>query len=454
MPRVRISIFMFCPNESLADKRICPNRKSPAFGCQIGSKYLLAVRRPDRLLDFWFAPPDNLIMNADYSKIPSPAYVLDIGKLERNLRAIDDIAGQADVTIIPALKGFAMWKAFSFLKPYVRGAAASGLYESRLIREELNVYAHTYSPAFINKDFDEILSYSSHVTFNSLYQHSLFSRNIRAVNNAGERHISGGLRVNPGFSPVSTLLYNPAAPGSRLGVGKKELALSGLPDDIEGLHFHVLCESEAKDSVNAVDAFEKQFKTYLEGGRIKWVNFGGGHLMTAEGYDPAVLVNRLIAFRDKYPGIEVFLEPGSAFVWDTGVLRSTVVDIVERDGISTAVLDVSFTAHMPDCLEMPYQPRILGAEIAEQGNDEASTDGYRYRVGGNSCLAGDWAGDWIFPRPLKPGDDVVFLDMIHYTMVKTTMFNGVKHPDIGIYDDGTYRLLREFSYEDYKSRLS
>jgi carboxynorspermidine decarboxylase len=251
--------------------------------------------------------------------------------------------------------------------------------------------------------------------------------------------------VNPEYSEVETALYNPCSPGSRLGILADKLG-DALPEGIEGLHFHALCESNPDELRKVLDSFESLFGKYLS--QVKWVNFGGGHLMTREGYDTELLITTIQDFKTRYPHLQVILEPGSAFAWDTGFLVSTVEDLVENGVVMTAILNVSFTAHMPDCLEMPYKPVILGASDEVIGKPT-------YRMGGNSCLAGDYMGNWSFDQPLKVGDRVVFTDMIHYTMVKTCTFNGVKHPSIGVWKDQTgFTLLREFGYEDYKNRLS
>jgi carboxynorspermidine decarboxylase len=280
---------------------------------------------------------------------------------------------------------------------------------------------------------------SSHITFNSLQQFERFYPQTQFEN------ISCGLRINPEFSDVETDLYNPCAPGSRLGV-VAELLGDKLPAGVEGLHFHTLCESTSFDLERTLAVVEEKFGKFFS--QIKWLNMGGGHLMTREGYDTEHLILLLKNFNAKYPHLQLILEPGSAFAWRTGVLVSSVVDIVENKGIKTAMLDVSFSCHMPDCLEMPYKPAIVGATDFVSGKPT-------YRMGGNSCLSGDFYGDWSFDEELKIGDRIVFEDMIHYTMVKTTMFNGVSHPSIGIWTkENEFRLIREFGYEDYKGRIS
>jgi carboxynorspermidine decarboxylase len=383
-------------------------------------------------------------MPVDYSKIPSPCYVIDEELLRNNLKLILGVKERAGVEIIPAFKGFSMWKVFPIIREYFSGAAASGACEARLAAEEMKSPAHTYSPAFTDEDFDEVLEYSSHITFNSLSQFEKFFPRVNKFN----RKISVGLRVNPEFSEVKTQMYNPCAPGTRLGITSDQLG-KRLPDGIEGLHFHTLCESDSADLEKTLFAFEDRFGKYLSQSQISWVNMGGGHLMTRKGYDTDHLIGLLKDFRKKWHGINVILEPGSAFVWETGVLVSTVTDIFESKGIKTAILNVSFTAHMPDCLEMPYKPRIIGAHY------ETVPGKPTYRMGGNSCLAGDYVGDWSFDRELKRGDLIVFDDMIHYTMVKTNMFNGIHHPSIGIWNDKEgFRLLRKYSFDDYKNRMA
>jgi carboxynorspermidine decarboxylase len=381
-------------------------------------------------------------MSIDFSKIPSACYVLDEHLLHQNLRLIKKVSDESGVEIILAFKGFAMWSAFPVVRQYINGAAASGAHEARLSFEEMKIPAHTFSAAFSETDFDDVLKYSSHVTFNSLGQLRHFLPRVKSWG----KPVSVGIRVNHEFSEVETALYNPCAPGSRLGILDYELN-GVLPEGVEGLHFHSLCESYPEDLEKALAAFESKFDSLIR--QAKWVNMGGGHLMTRKGYDTQRLIDILKTFRQKYPHLHVILEPGSAFAWETGVLVSTVLDVVDRHGIKTVILDTSFTAHMPDCLEMPYKPRIRGAY------HEPVAGKPTYRMGGNSCLAGDYIGDWSFDNELKPGDLIIFEDMIHYTMVKTTFFNGVQHPSIGIWNDSDgFRLVRRFGYDDYKNKLS
>lgn len=375
----------------------------------------------------------------DYSKIPSPCYVIEEQSFRRNLALISSVAQRAEVEIILAFKAFAMWSVFPVVREYVQCSTASSLSEARLAYEEMGSKAHTYAPAYSEAEFPEIMSLSSHITFNSLSQFQKFYPYTPGKN------ISCGLRINPEYSDVETDLYNPCAPGSRLGV-VADLLGDHLPEGVEGLHFHTLCESNSFDLEKTLAVIDEKFGKYFP--QIKWLNMGGGHLMTHKDYDVEHLITLLKNFRAKYPHLHIILEPGSAFAWQTGFLLSTVLDVVENKGINTAMLDVSFSCHMPDCLEMPYKPAIRGASDVISGKPA-------YRMGGNSCLSGDFYGSWSFENELKVGDQVIFEDMIHYTMVKTTMFNGVTHPSIGILTkENEFKLIRRFGYEDYKNRIS
>lgn len=379
----------------------------------------------------------------DIAKIPSPCFVLEETKLRKNLQLIDSVQREAGVSIILAFKGFAMWSTFPIVREYLPGATASSLNEARLCFEEMKVKAHTYAVAYTPREFGKIMAYSSHITFNSLSQYRRYQGRVSKY----PEKISMGIRVNPGWSPVGTDLYNPAAPGSRLGESVENFK-GKLPEGVEGLHFHTLCESTSFDLERTLEVFEKQFGAFLP--HLKWVNFGGGHLMTRAGYDVPHLIATLKAFRKRYPNLEVILEPGSAIAWETGVLVATVLDVVKNKGIKTAILDVSFTAHMPDTLEMPYRPRVQGAET-----EPAPKAPNQYRLGGVSCLSGDFMTEYAFEKPLKVGQKLVLEDMIHYTMVKTSTFNGVTHPSIAIWrPDGKLEVVRKFGYNDYKRRLS
>ncbi len=376
-------------------------------------------------------------MKVNWNEIPSPCYVLEEERLLRNLELMEYVQKQSGVKIICALKGYALHDTFPTLKKYLHGATASSLHEARLVFEKMGVKAHTYCAVYVPQDFEEIQKYSSHFTFNSLSEFERWKDKINP-------EISCGLRVNPGYSEVTTELYNPCAPNSRLGIAN-HLLEDKLPDGIEGLHFHALCENNSYALENTLQSFRKLFDEQIR--QVRWVNFGGGHLMTQQGYDTDHLIRVLKQFQSDYPNIEeIILEPGSAVGWQTGYLVSTVLDIVQNDKLPIAMLDVSFTCHMPDCLEMPYKPHILFT--SESGTHE-------YYMGGMSCLAGDYMGTWKFDRPLEVGDRVIFDDMIHYTMVKTTTFNGINLPAIGIWQkDQSFRLIRAFGYEDYASRLS
>lgn len=374
-----------------------------------------------------------------FQQIPSPCFVLDEARFRNNLALIREVEDRSGAQIILAFKAFAMWSAFPIVREYIRLSTASSLAEARLAFEEMGSPAHTYAPAYSEKEFDKIVQYSSHITFNSLTQFEKFYPQTQFFN------ISCGLRINPEFSDVDTDLYNPCSPGSRLGVVAANLG-DRLPDGVEGLHFHTLCESNSFDLERTLVVVEQKFGKFFH--RLKWLNMGGGHLMTRVGYNTEHLIQLLQSFKAKYPHLQLILEPGSAFAWRAGELVATVLDIVENKGIKTAMLDVSFSCHMPDCLEMPYKPAIIGATDPIEGKPT-------YRMGGNSCLAGDFVGSWSFETPLKVGDKVIFEDMIHYTLVKTTMFNGVSHPSIGIWTlNNEFKLVREFGYDDYKFRMS
>lgn len=374
-------------------------------------------------------------------RIPSPCFVIDERLLRQNLDTIAQVSLRAGVEIIMAFKAFAMWKVFPIIKEYVTHTTASSLAEARLSVDKFGNKAHLYAPAYTDGEFDELVECSTHITFNSLAQFEKYYGRTQG------RDISCGLRINPEISVVETDLYNPAKAGSRLGITAEQLP-EKLPDGVEGLHFHVLCENSSFDLekvlVGLADKFDRQLR------QVKWLNMGGGHLMTRKGYNINHLIEVISVFRQKYPHLHIILEPGAAFVWQTGVLKAQVEDIVENHGIRTAMLNVSFACHMPDCLEMPYQPSIYGAETTQPdalGNNV-------YRMGGNSCLSGDFVGSWVFPKPLVVGDIIIFEDMIHYTTVKTTMFNGVSHPSIGIVkENGEFVLLKHFTHQDYFDRM-
>ena len=373
----------------------------------------------------------------------TPIYIIEEKKLRRNLRLISDVAAKADIEIILAFKAFALWKTFPIFREYIHATTASSLSEARLALEEFGAPAHTYSPAYTDDEIDEIIRCSSHLTFNSLSQYQRYHERATGV--------SLGLRVNPEYSEVGTLLYNPCAPGTRFGVMADQLP-EQLPEDIEGFHCHCHCESGADVFQRTLVHIEAKFAKWFP--QLKWINFGGGHLMTRKDYDVDLLIRMMHDFHQRYPWLKVILEPGSAFAWQTGPLVSHVVDIVENKGIKTAILDVSFTCHMPDCLEMPYFPDVRGAKHVEESSDYPESSDYRYRLGGNSCLSGDFMGSWQFGHELAIGEEVIFEDMIHYTTVKTNTFNGVTHPSLAmLHENGTLEILRRFGYEDYRNRM-
>ncbi|HQC59191.1 MAG TPA: carboxynorspermidine decarboxylase [Bacteroidales bacterium] len=374
-----------------------------------------------------------------YVNIPSPCFVQEENKLINNLEILKYVRENAPVQILVALKGYAFWHSFPLIKKYLDGASASSLFEAKLINEEMGVKAHTYCPAYLKDDFEEIANLSKHLTFNSLSQWDLFKNSIKAS-------ISCGLRINPEYSEIDIPIYNPAINGSRLGMVKSMIP-DKLPDGIEGLLFHVMCEQDSYVLERVLQKVKEKFHKQLM--QVNWLNMGGGHWITDKNYDVNHLINLLNQFHQDYPHLQLIMEPGEAIGLGTGFLLATVQDIVENNGIKTAILDVSFSAHMPDTLEMPYKPTVRDANI------DATNSPYKYRLGGISCLAGDYMSEYGFESPLQLGDQIIFEDMIHYTMVKTTLFNGVKHPYIGVINQsGDFELLRAIPYEYYKYRLS
>ena len=375
----------------------------------------------------------------DFNQFPSPCYIMEEELLRRNLNLIKSVKDRAGVEIILAFKSFAMWRSFTIFREYIDHSTASSVYEARLALEEFGSKAHTYSPAYTEEDFPEIMRCSSHITFNSLTQYERFYQQ------AAQEGISCGIRVNPEYSEVETELYNPCAPGTRFGI-TSDLLPDVLPEGIEGFHCHAHCESSSYELEQTLVHLEKRFSHWFK--YLKWLNLGGGHLMTRKDYDVEHLIGLLKGLKERYPHLQIILEPGSAFTWQTGVLTANVVDVVVSKGIKTAILNVSFTCHMPDCLEMPYQPTVGGAELGEEGP-------YVYRLGGNSCLSGDYMGYWSFDHELKIGERIVFEDMIHYTTVKTNMFNGIHHPAIALWTkEEKAEIYKQFSYEDYRDRMS
>lgn len=374
------------------------------------------------------------------SEIPSPCYVVEEELLHRNLQLIKSVSERSGAEIIMAFKAFAIWKLFDITRQYIPHSTASSLSEARLAFEKLGSKAHTFAPVYKDSEIETIAQCSSHITFNSLAQ---YHRHKAITEKYG---ISCGIRINPEYSDVETDLYNPCAPGSRFGIIRDQLPQQ-LPEGVEGLHFHTLCESTSYDLENTLKVVEERFAPWLR--QVKWINMGGGHLMTRKGYDTEHLIELIKGFKTRHPHLHVILEPGSAHVWRTGVLVSEIQDIVENHGIRTAIVDVSFACHMPDCLEMPYQPKIIGAKIIDKENTQLS-----YRMGGNSCLSGDFVGSWLFDHELQVGERIVFEDMNHYTNVKTNMFNGITHPSIALRKlDGSIEILRTYTYEDYLHRM-
>ena len=383
-------------------------------------------------------------MQMIFNRIKMPAYILEEEKLRRNLSLIKGVADEAGIEIILAFKAFALWKTFPIFREYINSTTASSLSEARLAYEEFGAPAHTFSPAYTDLEIEDIARMSSHLTFNSLSQYSRHHTKALETNS----NLKLGIRVNPEYSEVGTDIYNPCAPGTRFGVLASQLP-ERLPEDISGFHCHCHCESGADVFQRTLVHIEEKFSKWFD--QLEWINFGGGHLMTRKDYDIRLLIDILKGFKKRYPNLKVILEPGSAFAWQTGPLVSHVVDIVENKGIKTAILDVSFTCHMPDCLEMPYWPTVRGAETIE---GEYGKGENIYRLGGNSCLSGDWMQSWKFDHALQIGETVIFEDMIHYTTVKTCTFNGITHPDICLLKkNGELQVLRHFDYQDYKNRM-
>lgn len=385
-------------------------------------------------------PRPTPIVDLDWSTVPSPCFVVDLRLLEGNGRILDGVRREAGCKILLALKGFALWAAFPVLRPYLDGCCASGAHEARLAREEFGGEVHTYAPAFSTEDLREVLRHADHLVFNSpgeLARHA-------AMVQASPRPVSVGLRINPGHAEVAIELYNPCRPGSRLGTPRSTLG-TDPPAGIEGLHFHALCEQNADVLGRVLARVEADFGSWFN--RLRWLNCGGGHWITKPDYDRQHLISLLRGLHQRYPHLALYLEPGEAAAVDTGVLVASVLDVQSTGPVRNVILDVSPSCHMPDVLEMPYRPTILGAGAP-------GLTPYTYRLGGPTCLAGDVLGEWSFPAPLAIGDRVVFADMSHYTMVKTTQFNGVRHPAIALWDGQRLQVVRRFGYDDYRRRLS
>ncbi len=380
-------------------------------------------------------------------EIQTPIYIIEEAKLRRNLALIKSVADRSGAEIILAFKAYALWRTFPIFREYISHTTASSPYEARLAAEEFGSLAHTYTPAYDERTFADIMRCSGHITFNSLSQYERFWPMVQASG----RDISCGLRVNPEYSEIETELYNPCAPGSRFGVLAQQLP-EQLPPGIEGFHCHCHCESSAENLQRTLVHIEEKFAKYFP--QLKWLNLGGGHLMTRQDYNVDLLVELLLDMRRRYPHLKIILEPGSAFGWQTGPLVASVVDVVENQGVRTAIMDASFTCHMPDCLEMPYQPVVRGARMCDTKATDAQEHGFVYRIGGNSCLSGDFMGSWVFDHELQVGEHLYFEDMNHYTTVKTTMFNGIHHPSLAMLrENGELQILRQYAYEDYRDRM-
>jgi len=378
----------------------------------------------------------------DLDQLRTPCYLIDLGLLEDNLKVLQAIQERTGCKIMLALKGFAAWSTFALCRQYLTGTAASSLYEARLAAECFGKEVHLCAPAYREDEFDEYLRIVDHIVFNSFSQWQRFRDKVLSA----PRRIECGLRLNPRHSEVKTRIYDPCAPGSRLGILLDDFEPDQL-DGITGLHFHTLCELNADSLMRTLAAVERQFDLYIQ--KVDWINFGGGHHITRPDYDRDRLCELIAGFYRRYRNIKtVYLEPGEAIALNTGLLVTSVLDIIHND-VDIAILDTSASAHMPDVLEMPYRPNITGADLP-------GTRPHTYRLAGPTCLAGDVIGDYSFDVPLRVGDKLVFHDMAHYTMVKNTMFNGVNLPDIVLHDPktDTYRLQRRFTYEDFKGRLS
>lgn len=378
-------------------------------------------------------------MNIDFSIPLTPCYVVDESLLIRNLEILQSVQNRTGCKILLAQKAFSMFAVYPLIRKYLYGAASSSLFEARLAREEMDGEVHIYAPAYRDDEFDEIVRVSDHIVFNSFAQWDKFKDRVKAF----PKKVSCGIRINPEYSEIQTEIYNPCAAGSRLGVTPANFCPDDL-DGIEGLHFHTLCEQNSDALEHTLPAVEEKFGPYLK--KMKWVNFGGGHHITRPDYNIETLVRCILYIKEKY-GVEVYLEPGEAVALNTGYLVSTVLDIVEN-GVKIAVLDTSAACHMPDVLEMPYRPEIIGAGKPDE-------QPFTYRLAGPTCLAGDVIGDYSFPKPLAAGDRLAFCDMAHYTMVKNNTFNGIGLPAIVLYrTTGEYQIIRRFGYEDFKTRLS
>ncbi|MGZ0040535.1 carboxynorspermidine decarboxylase [Paenibacillus ottowii] len=379
-------------------------------------------------------------MNIDITGLPSPCYLVDERLLVKNLEVLNSVQERTGCSILLALKGFSMFSTFPLVGKYLKGVTSSSLFEARLGREKMNKEVHVYAPAYVDSEFDELLEYVDHIVFNSFDQLKRFKSKVQGVTS---KKIDIGIRVNPEYSEIETPLYDPCYNNSRMGVTLANFRPEDL-DGVDGIHFHTMCEQNSDTLERTIKVVDEKFGPYIK--QMKWLNFGGGHHITREDYDLDTLVRCIQYFQDKY-GVQVYLEPGEAIALNTGYLVATVLDTM-KNGMDIAILDTSAECHMPDVLAMPYRPNIIGA-------GKPGEYAHTYRLGGLTCLAGDIIGDYSFKEPLKPGDKLVFCDMAHYTMVKNHMFNGVNLPAIASYNDEEgIKVIRQFSYEDFSSRLS
>ena len=379
-------------------------------------------------------------LDFDISALPTPSYIVDERLVLKNLEILDSVQQRTGCRVLLALKGFSMHSIFPLVSKYLKGVTASSLFEARLGYEEMGKEVHIYAPAYLEEEFDEILRYCDHITFNSFDQWNRFKDKVESIKS---KTISCGIRINPEYSEIETPIYDPCYQYSRLGVTLDNFRPEEL-EGLEGLHFHTMCEQNSDTLERTIRVVDQKFGEYIK--RMRWLNFGGGHHITRPDYDIETLVRSIKYFQDKY-GVDVYLEPGEAVALDTGYLVAKVLDIVDNE-MKIAILDTSAACHMPDVLEMPYRPNIIdGGKPGEYS--------YTYRLGGLTCLAGDIIGDYSFRKPLKSGDRVVFCDMAHYTMVKNNMFNGVNLPSIALFNrkEGI-KVIRQFGYEDFKNRLS
>lgn len=379
-------------------------------------------------------------MSIDFRELPSPCYIVDERLLQKNLEILDSVQQRTGCNILLALKGFSMYAVFPLVGKYLKGVTSSSLFEARLGYEKMGKEVHAYAPAYLEDEFDELLRYSDHIVFNSFDQWNRFKGKVE---NVTSKKVSCGIRINPEYSEIETPIYDPCYKYSRLGVTLSNFRPEEL-DGIEGLHFHTMCEQNSDTLERTIKVVDEKFGEYIK--KMKWLNLGGGHHITRPDYDIETLVRSILFFKNKY-GIDIYLEPGEAIALNTGFLVASVLDIIDN-GMKIAIMDTSAACHMPDVLEMPYRPNIIDA-----GNPNEFA--YTYRLGGNTCLAGDVIGDYSFKEPLNPGDRLVFCDMAHYTMVKNNMFNGLNLPAIAVYNDEEgFKIIRQFGFEDYASRLS